>query len=495
MNATINAESHIRPYDVEVAIFGSGFGGLCMGIKLKETGIDNFVILEKDEMFGGTWRVNHYPGAACDVPSHLYSFSFAQNAKWTRKFPPQQELWAYTQQVVKDFKLEPHIRLNTTLISADFVEHLGIWRIVTSQGSFTAKTVVAATGTLSRPSIPKLPGMENFTGKMFHSAHWEHDYDFIGKRVAVIGTGASAIQFIPEIAPKVANLDLYQRTPPWIMPRPDRKITALEHWLLHNVKPLQWLYRGLTYLKYEMRLVAFTKLPILNRFIRWSAERNIKQHIKDPVLRAKLTPDFTPGCKRILLMNTYYPTLARPNVHTVSDGIAEVRANSIVGKDGVERPVDAIIFGTGFDVQHALGTVEINGLNGKNLREVAEGGLEAYKGCTVAGFPNFFMVTGPNTGLGHNSMIYMIESGVNYILKGIQQIRTQNLCSVDIKPDVQRQYNVDVQSRFAGTVWASGCKSWYLTSSGKNNTLWPGFTWEYRHLTKAFDLANYSVVS
>ncbi len=495
MNAGSAMTKGTKPYDVDVAIFGSGFGGLCMGIKLKEAGIDNFVILEKDEMYGGTWRVNHYPGAACDVPSHLYSFSFAQNAKWTRKFPPQQELWAYTQQVVREFKLEPHIRLNTALVSADFDEHLGIWRVVTSKDSFTAKTVVAATGSLSRPSIPKFPGMESFAGKMFHSAYWEHDYDFKGKRVAVIGTGASAIQFIPEIAPKVAHLDLYQRTPPWIMPRPDRKITPVEQWLLQHVKPMQWLYRFLTYLRYEMRLVAFTKLPVLNRLVRSAAVNNINQHIKDPVLRARLTPDYTPGCKRILLMNTYYPTLARENVKVVFDGIQEIRSNSIVGKDGVERPVDAIILGTGFDVQHALGEVEIHGRGGKNLREVGKDGLEAYKGCTVTGFPNFFMVTGPNTGLGHNSMIYMIESGVNYIVKGIKTILDEKLTSVDVKPDVQRQYNSDIQSRFSGTVWTSGCKSWYLTSTGKNNTLWPGFTWEYRHLTKRFDLASYDVAS
>ena len=493
MNTTSAATPSNAAYDHEVVIIGSGFGGLCMGIKLKQAGIDNFLILEKDEHFGGTWRVNHYPGAACDVPSHLYSYSFAQNANWTRKFPPQPELWAYTQQIVSDFKLAPHIRVNTALVSADFDERAGIWHIVTSQGSFTAKTLVAATGALSRPSIPKFVGMENFQGKMFHSAHWEHDYDFTGKRVAVIGTGASAIQFIPEIAPKTAHLDLYQRTAPWIMPRPDRKITALEHWLLHNVKPLQWLYRGLTYLRYEMRLVAFAKLPILSRAIRWQAERNIAKHIKDPVLRAKLTPDYTPGCKRILLMNTYYPTLAKPNVKVISDGIQEIRANSIVGKDGVERPVDAIIFGTGFDVEHVLGPVEIRGLKGKNLREAAEGGLEAYKGCTVPGFPNFFMITGPNTGLGHNSIIYMIESGVNYVLKGIQFIRQQQLNSVDVKAEVVQQYNDELQSRFHGTVWSSGCKSWYLSSSGKNNTLWPGFTFEYRKLTKNFDAANYLI--
>jgi cyclohexanone monooxygenase len=259
------------------------------------------------------------------------------------------------------------------------------------------------------------------------------------------------------------------------------------------VKPLQWLYRGLTYARYESRLVAFTKVPLLTRMVQRVAERNIARHIKDPVLRAKVTPDYTPGCKRLLLMNTYYPTLARPNVEVCTGGIREVRAGSIVGNDGVERPVDAIVFGTGFDVEHALGPVDIRGRGGRNLREAAEGGLEGYKGCTVAGFPNFFTVTGPNTGLGHNSMIYMIESGVSYILDAIRFIRRGNVHSVDVLPDVQQQYNTRLQRRFKGTVWTSGCKSWYLSSKGRNSTLWPGFTFQYRRITRQFDPVNYRI--
>jgi cation diffusion facilitator CzcD-associated flavoprotein CzcO len=494
MDTTGTAPSTAPLQDVEVAIIGSGFGGLCMGIKLKEAGIGSFVILEKDEDFGGTWRVNHYPGAACDVPSHLYSFSFAQNARWSRKFPSQPELWAYTQEVVERFGLRPYIHTDTALMSADFDEAAGHWHVVTSKGSFTAKFVVSATGALSRPSIPKLPGLESFHGRMFHSADWDHDYALAGKRVAVIGTGASAIQFVPEIAPQVAQLDLYQRTAPWVLPRPDRPISALEHWLLDKVKPLQWLYRGLTYLRYESRLVALTKVRLLTRHLQRTAEREIAEYIKDPVLRAKLTPDYKPGCKRLLLMNTYYPALARPNVNVCTDGIREVRERSIVGNDGVERPVDAIIFGTGFDVEHVLGKVDIRGRGGKNLIDGAQGGLEGYKGCTVAGFPNFFMVTGPNTGLGHNSIIYMIESGVNYIVEAIRFIRREKLAAVDVKPEVQERYNAGIQSRFAGTVWASGCKSWYLSSTGRNSTLWPGFTWEYRRITRRFDHGNYQLV-
>ena len=491
MNATQTPAAELK--DVEVAVIGSGFAGLCMAIKLKEAGIEDFVVLEKDPMFGGTWRVNDYPGAACDVPSHLYSFSFAQNARWSRKFPSQSELWAYTQGVVDRFELRPHIHVDTALESADFDENTGRWRVVTNRGAFSAKCVVAATGALSRPSIPKVPGLEKFEGKMFHSAEWDHAYPLAGKRVAVMGTGASAIQFVPEIAPQVAELHLYQRTAPWVLPRPDRAISRAEHWLLDNVAPLQWLYRGLTYLRYESRLFAFKRLPALNRRIQRTAERNIARHVKDPELRAKLTPDYTPGCKRLLLMNTYYPTLARPNVQVCTNGVKEVRAHSVVDNDGVERPVDAIIFGTGFDVEHALGKVEIRGRGGKSLRALADGGLEAYKGCSVAGFPNFFMVTGPNTGLGHNSIIYMIESGVNYIVRAIGFVRRGALHSVDVKPEAQRAFNDNLQSRFAGTVWASGCKSWYLSSKGRNSTLWPGFTFEYRWITRRFDHANYRI--
>jgi cation diffusion facilitator CzcD-associated flavoprotein CzcO len=488
------APAGIAP-EVEVAIIGSGFSGLCMAIRLKQQGMDNFVILEKDALFGGTWRVNHYPGAACDVPSHLYSFSFAQNADWSRKFPQQWELLRYTENLVRDYDLLPHIRLDAALTSADFDEAGGCWRLRTSNNTFTAKSLVIATGALSLPAIPRIAGLESFQGRMFHSAEWQHDYDLSGKRVAVIGTGASAIQFIPEIAGKVAQLDVYQRTPPWVMPRPDRAISAIEKWLLQHVRPLQSLYRGMTYLQYEMRLVIFAKLPSLARPIRHLALRHIKKQIPhDPELRRKVTPDYTLGCKRILLMSDYYPALARDNVTLLTGGVAEVRAHGVVGSDGVERPVDAIIFGTGFDVQHALGALPVRGRGGKLLSEVAQDGLEAYKGATVAGFPNFFMITGPNTGLGHNSMIYMIESGVNYLIDAIGMIRKQGLHSLEVKPQVQADYNRGLQRRLHGTVWDSGCKSWYLTKGGKNNTLWPGFTFEYRRITRHFDAANYLVL-
>jgi cyclohexanone monooxygenase len=478
--------------DFEVVVIGSGFSGLCMGIKLKQAGIVRFAILEKDAVFGGTWRVNHYPGAACDVPSHLYSFSFAQNAGWSRKFPSQAELLAYTERVAHDFGLLPHIQLDSALQSARFDEAQGWWRLRTLRGEITARSLVLAAGALSRPAPPVLPGLDRFQGKVFHSAQWDHGYSLAGKRVAVIGTGASAIQFVPEIAPQVAQLDLYQRTAPWILPRPDRAITRGERWLLHYFPPLRQIYRGLNYVQYESRYLAFGKFPRLM----WVAEAQALRHMRrqiphDAALRASLTPDYRAGCKRLLMSNDFYPALTRANVALHTGGVAEVRAHGVVDADGCERPADAIIFATGFDVAHALGAAEVRGRGGLLLSEAARGGLEAYKGAAAPGFPNMFMITGPNTGLGHNSMIYMIESNVHYVVAALLAMRKQGWRALEVKADVNAAYNRRLQQRLRGTVWSSGCKSWYLGSGGKNSTLWPGFTFEYRRITRRFDAVNY----
>lgn len=474
----------------DVVIVGSGFAGLCMAVRLKQAGIDNFIILEKDKEFGGTWWANSYPGCAVDVPSHLYSFSFAQNARWTRRFAHQEELLAYTRSIVRDFGLEPHLRVATALEGAAFDEQGGYWQVQTSGGELTSKCVVGAIGSLNRPAIPELPGIADFAGAVFHSSRWDHGYDLRGKRVAVVGTGASAIQFVPEIAGQVAHLDLYQRTAPWVLPRPDRAIGATEQRLLAAVPALQWLYRAMVYVHFESRAMWYVHLPRVLGVAQWEAKRHLHKQVADPVLRAKLTPDYSLGCKRVLLMNTYYPTLTRSNVDVVTDPIAQVRANSIVTAGGEEREVDAIVFGTGFDVEHTLDAVKVRGRGGKLLFVDDKQG---YKGCAVAGFPNYFTITGPNTGLGHNSMIYMIESSVTYVLGAIKAIRAGQLHSVEVKPEVQRAFNVDLARRMKGTVWSSGCKSWYLDKDGKNFTLWPGFTFVYRRMTRRFDIENYLV--
>ena len=482
--------------DVEVAVIGSGFSGLCTAIKLKEAGIADFVILEKEPVFGGTWRVNHYPGAACDVPVFLYSFSFAQSGEWSRKFPLQQELLAYAERIVRDFGLAPYLRLDHGLEAAEYDEAHGWWRLRTRHGELTARNVVSAIGPLSRAAAPTLPGMERFEGKSFHSAHWDHGYDLRGKRVAVVGTGASAVQFVPEIAPLVARLDLYQRTAPWVIPRPDRAIQPRERWLLCHLTPLRSLYRLLTYVQHESHYLAFAGMPQLMQQVEAQALRHMKRQLPGNAearagLRRKLTPSYRAGCKRLLLSNDYYPALGRPNVEVITDAIAEVRARSVVTRAGVEREVDAIIFGTGFDVQHALGPVQVRGRGGRLLDEAAEGGLEAYKGTAVEGFPNFYLIIGPNTGLGHNSMIYMIEANVRYVVGALKARRAAGLRSLEVKPEASRAYNAELQRRLARTVWATGCKSWYLSSTGKNNTLWPGFTFQYRRITRRFDAGAY----
>lgn len=479
----------------EVVVIGSGFAGLCMGIKLQEAGLSNFVILEKDAVLGGTWRVNNYPGCACDVPSHLYSYSFAQNPNWSRKYPRQGELLAYTLKVVADYGLDQYIRLNTAILGADYDEAGGYWRVRTSQGELTTKALVTGLGALNRPVYPKIKGLESFQGKSFHSAEWDHSYDLAGKRVAVIGTGASAIQFVPEIVPKVAQLTLFQRTPPWILPRPDRAILGVEKWLMRHFKASQWLYRGYIYAIHELRVLGFVVNPKLMKFPQQQALNHIKKQIpNDPVLRDKVTPKYTFGCKRVLVMNDYYPSLTQKHVAVVTDSVVEVRANSIISSAGVETPVDAIIYGTGFDVGSLLGRIELRGIGGKNLGEQwRQEGTEAYLGTTVAGYPNFFMLTGPNTGLGHSSMVYMIESAVNYALAAIKTLHQQRLHSVDVKPDVQARYNLRLQARLNKSVWQSGCQSWYLGANGKNHILWPGYTFEYRHATRKFDAANYTL--
>lgn len=479
--------------DYDVVIVGSGFGGICSAIKLKEAGIDNFVMLEKDEVFGGTWRVNTYPGAACDIPSHLYSFSFAQNAHWSRLFPRQDELLAYTQRVVHEFGLERHLRLGMALRSARFDEAAGRWRITSSKGEMSARAVIFAIGLLGRPSVPNFPGAERFRGQSFHSAQWDHSIDLRGKRVAVIGSGASAVQFVPEIQPQVQQLDHYQRTAHWVLPRPDRAVTRLEQWLLDRVRPLQLLYRAKHYVQFESRVVLFIFLPVLAKVMQWQAMRHLKRQVADPQLRAKLVPDYTLGCKRVLLANDYYPALAQPNVAVLKDGIREVREHSIVTGSGEERPVDVIIYATGFDVEHAYGAIELRGRGGCSFAQALEDGAGAYKGATVAGFPNFFMITGPNTLLGHNSMVYMIELGVRYAVDGVRRLLRDDLHSVEVQAAVQGAYNHKLQRKLKGTVWHTGCRSWYLDSRGRNLVIWPGFTFNYRAITRRFDIDSYIV--
>lgn len=468
-----------RQPDLDVIIIGSGFSGLGMGIKLKEAGSHSFVILEKAREIGGTWRENTYPGCACDVPSHMYSFSWERNPRWSRMYSSQAEILAYLKHCVAKYGLASHIRFGAELREAVFDEANHCWQVRTGDGkTLSARFLVSAMGALSRPAYPQLPRMERFQGIAFHSAEWRHDVDLSGKRVAVIGTGASAIQFVPQIAPKVAQLTLFQRTPAWVLPKPDRPIGKFEQALYRSMPGAMGLFRNFIYWRQELLGLGFVH-PRLMEKARKMALAHMAHQIPDPVLRDKLTPRYTIGCKRILLSNDYFPALARPNVHVVTDGIAEVRERSILGKDGVEYPADVIIYGTGFRVTDLLTPVRFIGRGGVDLNDAWRTGPEAYLGMTSAGFPNLFMLLGPNTGLGHNSVVFMVEQQIAYALQCMRLLRKRRQTSIDVRADAQREFNRGLQQRLQTTVWATGCKSWYQDANGKNVTLWPGFTFQY----------------
>lgn len=478
----------------KIIIIGSGFSGLGMAIKLKESGENNFIVLEKEQGVGGTWRVNHYPGCACDVPSHLYSFSFEPNPQWSRMFAPQQEIKAYLERCAQQYGVLPHVRLGIEVSTLRWDEARQLWQIQCADGrAFTASIVVSGMGGLAIPAYPNVKGLENFQGKMFHSQQWDHDYDLRGKRVAVIGTGASAIQFVPHVQKQAARLDLYQRTAPWIMSKPDRAMTWLEKNLFQRFPASQRALRDGIYWALESRVLAFVINPRIMAIAKRQALQHIRKQISNPELRKKVTPDYTIGCKRILMSDEYYPALDSANVEVITDGIREVRANSIVDVNGVEREVDAIIFGTGFKAADPVPPGVVFGRNGKDLGDIWRQGPEAYKGTTVAGFPNLFFLMGPNTGLGHNSMVYMIESQIAYVLDALKTMTKKRLLSVEVRQRDQDDYNADIQGRMTGTVWSSGgCQSWYIHPvSGKNVTLWPGFTWQFRQQTRRFDVRAY----
>ncbi|MGW1869663.1 flavin-containing monooxygenase [Streptomyces mauvecolor] len=482
---------------VRVAVIGSGFGGLGAAVRLRREGITDFVVLERAGSVGGTWRDNSYPGCACDVPSHLYSFSFAPNPDWPRTFSGQEHIRAYLEHVADVFRLRPHIRLDHEVTMMRWDSDELWWEIEVAHGAtLTADVVVSATGPLSDPKMPEIPGLASFPGKVFHSARWDHDYDLRGKRVAMVGTGASAIQIVPSIQPDVARLTLFQRTPPWVMPRMDREITGAERWLHRQLPFTGAARRGLLWGIRELQVSAFTKRPNELGLIESIAKSNMARSIKDPALRAKLTPDYRIGCKRILLSSAYYPALAEPNVDVVASGLAEVRGSTVVAADGTEAEVDAIIFGTGFHVTDMPIADRVVGAEGHTLAESWKGGMQSLRGATAAGFPNWMTIIGPNTGLGNSSMILMIESQLAYMADYLRQLNVLGgRAALAARPSAVGAWNRRVQERMKRTVWnTGGCTSWYLDAAGRNTTVWPGTTSEFRRETREVDLAEYEVV-
>lgn len=483
----VNEKTHHR-----VIIIGTGFAGLGMAIRLRQHGMTDFVVLERAAEVGGTWRDNRYPGCACDVPSRLYSFSFEPNPSWSRNFSPQQEIWDYLRHCARRYGLRPHIRFQHELLDAAWDHPRRRWLVRTNRGELTCDVLITGTGALSDPKIPDIPGLTSFQGAVFHSARWNGDYDLRDRRVAVVGTGASAIQFVPLIQSKVASLTLFQRTPAWIMPRSVREISGFEQTLYRTVPGLQRLTRAGIYCCREALVPGFTVYPRLLAMTESIARAHLRRQVPDPELRAKLIPDYTIGCKRILISSDYLPALTKPNVDLVTSGLTRVGPDWVQAADGTRREVDTIIFGTGFHVTDMPVAARLRGRDGRTLAEVWSGGAQAHRGTTVAGFPNLFMLVGPNTGLGHSSLIYMIESQVAYTLDALRYLRRTGAAAVEVRAQAQAAYNQTVQRRMAGTVWtAGGCASWYLDRHGRNTTLWPTFTWRFRRATRAFQPAEY----
>ncbi|MET9261944.1 NAD(P)/FAD-dependent oxidoreductase [Amycolatopsis sp. NPDC004079] len=480
----------------KVVIVGTGFSGLGQAIQLEKAGIRDYVILEKADEVGGTWRDNSYPGCACDVQSHMYSFSYAQNPDWSRSFSPQPEIFDYLKGVADSYRLRDRIRFGVEITGAHWDEGERRWTIETKGGAeFSAQFLVAGVGGLHIPQIPKLPGIAKFKGQTWHSAQWNHEFDLAGKRVAVVGTGASAVQFVPKIAPEVGELTLFQRTPPWIMPKPDHAMPGWARQLFKRVPGTQRLYRNALYWMLESRAIGFNGHPKLMQAAEVLARRHIAKGIKDPALRRKVTPDYTMGCKRVLLSNDYFPALDRPNVDVVTDGIAEVRAHSIVDTAGVEHEVDAIVYGTGFKVTDALEYLDITGVGGRNLAKTwSTEGIQTHKGITVSGFPNLFFLLGPNTALGHNSVVFMIESQSRYVVDAIRLADSRGAAALDVRPSVQDEFQEQIQDKLVKGVWTQGgCKSWYLDAKGVNRTIWPGFTWRYWLETRRVEPSDYEL--
>ena len=489
------------PVTPRIAIVGSGFAGIGMAIRLRQMGLESFTIYEAAGEIGGTWRDNTYPGAACDVPSHLYSFSFEPNPGWTRAFGAQAEILTYLKHCVRKYGLAPFVRCHARVAAARFDEAGQVWRLDIESGGSVATSsdvgssgtretieadlVIAANGPLSRPAMPQIEGLERFAGKLFHSARWDHDYPLEGKRVAVIGTGASAIQFVPQIQPRVAQLALFQRTAPWIMPRPDKPVSERAQWWFRHVPLTQRLVRSAIYWRLESRAIGFIVNPKLMKFPIKFGLSYLERRVKDPVLRAKLTPNYQLGCKRVLMSSDYFPALSQPNVNVVTDAIREIVADGIVAEDGIHHAADAIICGTGFQVNDIGAPFDVTGMGGADLgARWLRDGPEAYLGTSIADFPNFFMMAGPNTGLGHNSMIYMIESQVQYIADCLRELRRRGARTMNLRPDVQQVFNARLQEDMRRSVWASGCHSWYQTKSGKVTAIWPGFTFSFRKRTR-----------
>ena len=478
-----------------IVIIGTGFGGLGMAIQLKKAGFEQVTLLEKFSRVGGTWRDNTYPGAACDVQSHFYSYSFEPKHNWSRKFGLQHELLGYMEHCVEKYGLREQIRFNSEVSEAVFDDASNLWTLrLTSGETLETEVVITATGQLNQPAWPKLEGMGEFEGACFHSARWDHNYDLKDKRVAVIGTGASAIQFVQEIAGKVKSLALFQRSAAWVLPKPDRPFKRWEQTLFKTIPAWDRLYRYLIYWKNESRALAFTRFHGLLGIFAGQAKKEARTHVTDPEKLKHIIPDYQIGCKRILISNDWYPAINRPNLNLVTDPIEKIDRAGVQTQSGTHYAVDAIIFGTGFRASEFLSPIRVIGRGGITLNEAWQDGAVAFKGITVSGFPNLFMLYGPNTNLAHNSILYMLESQFNYVLGCLKVLKKYPGAAMDVRKDRMKRYSNVIQQNLEGSVWSSGCNSWYLDANGKNTLNWPGFTFSYRFSTRRVDTTDYQLL-
>jgi cation diffusion facilitator CzcD-associated flavoprotein CzcO len=482
-----------EPRDVRVAIVGGGLGGIGATVMLRRAGIGDVVVFERAEEVGGTWRDNTYPGCACDVPSALYSFSFAPNPAWGRVFARQPEIRAYARAVARDHGVEPHVLTGAEVLDARWDEDAQRWRIATTRGDWTAQAVISATGPWSEPVLPDLPGVDTFAGTVFHSSRWDHEHSLEGARVAVIGTGASAVQFVPHIQRQAERVTVFQRTAQWVLPKPDRGITAIEQALFRRLPLAQRALREAMYYSFELAGFAERNPRAMGGFQR-IARRHLERSVREPELRRALTPDHVLGCKRILFSNDWYPALTRENVELVPHAVTDVRAGGVVGADGVERPADTLILGTGFGITEMPIAARVTGRDGRTLDETWGGSPTGHLGTVISGFPNFFMILGPNVGNGHTSATVLIELQVRFAIDALRRMEREGIASADVRPAVQDAFNSEVQRRLRGTVWnAGGCRSYYLDRNGRNSTIFPGSTLELRRRLR-FEPGDYALV-
>ncbi|WP_249011223.1 NAD(P)/FAD-dependent oxidoreductase [Conexibacter sp. DBS9H8] len=479
--------------EVEAVILGGGICGVGAAVALKREGVDDFLVLERAEHLGGCWHHNTYPGCAVDIPSHLYSFSFALNPDWSRIFAEQPELERYVNRIADDFDIRSHVRFGTEVLDARWEERDQHWELQTNRGRLISRVFIVAAGPLHEPVIPDLPGLSTFRGEMFHSSNWPADFELSGRRVAVIGTGASAIQFVPAIQPEVAKLTIFQRTPPWVMPRLDWRTTRLERWALRQMPFLMHVERWAQWAPLDLLVGVVVRHPRLARLAHPVGRWHIRRAIKDPILRHKVTPNYVMGCKRTLLANSYYPALASPNVEVITSPAAEVRENSIVAADGGEHEVDTIIFGTGFHVltDHPV-AARIRGRRGETLAEYWHGSPRGYLGTVISGFPNMFMMFGPN--IGTASGFVMAEAQLDYITGALRAMRERDLASIDVTEQGQRDFTAEVDEALQHSVFlAGGCTSYYIDHAGRVALAWPWTMRAMRRRLACFSLEPYNV--